>query len=330
MISRRLGLNLLLAGGAAAATTVYGAFNRTRSAEAAHPPLGDFVEVNGRRVHYLQDGSGPDLVLLHGAGGNLREFAFDFMGRLTDRFRVTAFDRPGLGYSELVPRLSRSMFTDDGSSPAEQSAQLRDAADALGLKAPIVVGHSFGGIVALSWALDGLDSESAVNASSVVSLGGVAMPWTTGLGAYYTINGSAVGGAVIAPVISAFATDSMVRDRIAAIFEPQEVPEGYYDFIGAELNLRPYAFRHNIRQVNHLLPHVHAMAARYDGLTLPVEMVHGTADTTVPLDIHARPFCDAHDIGALTVLDGVGHMPHHADPEACTAAIARAARRAGL
>ncbi len=76
---------------------------RASQAEASYPPIGQSVDVTGGQVHYIQKGSGPHLILLHGAGGNLREFTFDLMGKLTDRYTVTAFDRPGLGYTDPVP-----------------------------------------------------------------------------------------------------------------------------------------------------------------------------------------------------------------------------------
>ena len=63
---------------------------------------------------------------------------------------------------------------------------------------------------------------------------------------------------------------------------------------------------------------------------MPIEIVHGDADDTVYLDVHsgrmARELPNAH----LTVLPGIGHMPHHADPQAIVDAIDRAATRAGI
>ena len=72
------------------------------------------------------------------------------------------------------------------------------------------------------------------------------------------------------------------------------------------------------------------MAPRYGTLTLPVEIVHGTADRVVPIDVHAEVLLQQVPSAHLTRLEGVGHMPHHAAPEAVVAAIDRAARRAGL
>lgn len=304
---------------------------RVSRAEQAFPPIGQFVTVQGgARVHYIQEGTGPDVVLIHGAGGNLRDFKFDLFDRLTDHYRVTAFDRPGLGYTDRFPGTPDGPFATAGESPVQQAIMLRNAAAQLGVTDPVVVGHSLGGVVAYAWALMGLDEENTVNASAVVSFAGVAMPWPGDLGPYYTINGSAFGGAVTIPLISAFVPTSTIDDAIEGTFAPQPAPTGYGDYIGAPLALRPKTFRANVRQVNTMRPHTVEMAKRYPDLTLPIEILHGTADTTVPIEIHSEKVIQLIPSARLTRMDGVGHMPHHADPRAAVAAIDRAAARAGL
>ena len=315
-----LGVGALLTGSAAQ--------HRAAQAEQTYPPVGAFVDVTGGRVHYVQDGTGPHLILLHGAGGNLREFTFDLMHRLTDRYTVTAFDRPGLGYTDRVPGVQTGATATEGDGPLQQAVMLREAAGALGITDPILVGHSFGGIVSYAWAVHDLDVQTPVNARAIVSLAGVTMPWPGDLGAYYRINGSAIGGAVAIPLLSALVPDSVVRDRIEGTFAPQTAPDGYAEHIGARLTLRPQNFRANIRQVNTLRPKVVELSARYPELTLPIEIVHGTADTTVPIHIHAEEVIKIVSSANLTRLDGVGHMPHHADPHTVIAAIDRAAKRA--
>ena len=117
---------------------------------------------------------------------------------------------------------------------------------------------------------------------------------------------------------------------MASIFTPQPVPDGYSAHVGVGLTLRREALRANARQVNSLRPHVVEMSPLYPSLRLPVEILHGTEDTIVPLDIHSVPLSRQIPEATLTVLEGVGHMPHHADPDAVTEAIDRAAIRAGL
>ena len=319
-----------LAIGIGGLATAYLANRQAQAAEAAYPPLGSFVEVEGGRVHYVQQGSGPHVILLHGAGGNLREFTFDLMGRLSGTYTVTAFDRPGLGYTDRVPGVTRGPFATEGDPPIAQARMLRDAAEALGIERPVVVGHSFGGIVGLGWAVLALDEESAANPSALVSLAGVAMPWPGDLGWYYTWNGTSLGGAVAIPTISAYVPESVVDQAIAETFTPQDPPDGYKDYIGAPLTIRTDAFRANVRQVNTLRPHVVEMAKRYPDLTLPIEILHGSEDTIVPFSVHTAEIAKIVTSVDVTRLEGVGHMPHHADPEAAVAAVDRAATRAGL
>ncbi|PUB12740.1 alpha/beta fold hydrolase [Yoonia sediminilitoris] len=303
---------------------------RAAQAEQTYPPVGQFAEVTGGQVHYVQKGSGPHLILLHGAGGNLREFTFDLMDRLTDRYTVTAFDRPGMGYTDRVQGVETGPVATEGDSPLQQARMLREAATALGITDPIVAGHSFGGIVAYAWAVEGLDSDNPVNAKALVSLAGVTMPWPGDLDPYYTINGSAFGGLVTVPLIAALTPPSVVRSRIEGTFAPQPAPDGYAEHIGAGLTLRQDSFRANIRQVNTLRAHVVELSKRYPDLTLPIEIVHGNADDTVPINIHAEVVIEIVPSANLTALDGVGHMPHHAAPEVVTTAIDRAATRAKL
>ena len=303
---------------------------RASQAEDAYPPLGDFVAVTGGKVHYVQEGTGPHLVLLHGAGGNLREFTFDLMGRLTDRYTVTAFDRPGLGYTDRVPSVATGLTATEGDSPQDQAKMLREAAAELRITDPIVAGHSFGGIVSYAWAVAGLDENNPVNARAIVSMAGVTMPWPGELDRYYRVNGSAFGGVVTIPTISALVPPSVIDSSIEATFAPQSAPAGYRDYIGAGLTLRPSSMRANTRQVNTSRPHVVALSQRYPELSLPIEIVHGEEDKTVPIHIHAEEIAKIVPQVNTVRLPGVGHMPHHAAPQTVIDAIDRAAARAGL
>lgn len=322
-------ITALVLGGTALLTSCTNAQRDTRI-EKEYPPVGQFVEVAGGKVHYLREGTGPELILLHGAGANLRDYTFDLFDKLKDRYTVTAFDRPGLGYTDHVPGLDAGPFATQGDTPQDQAKMLREAAAKLEIVNPIVAGHSYGGIVALAWAVQGLDAQSPQDARAIVSFAGVAMPWPDPLGAYYTVNGSALGGAIVVPILSALVPDSTVTSAVDATFAPNPVPDGFADHLGGLLTIRPETFRANVRQVNTLYPNVVALSARYPELTLPIVILHGTADTTVPIDIHAREIVKIVPSVEVVELDGVGHQPHHVDNDAAIAAIDRAAALAGL
>lgn len=63
---------------------------------------------------------------------------------------------------------------------------------------------------------------------------------------------------------------------------------------------------------------------------MPIEIIHGDADTIVPAAIHAQVLVKDVPNGRLTLLPGMGHMPHHGDPQSVVDAIDRAATRVGL
>jgi pimeloyl-ACP methyl ester carboxylesterase len=207
---------------------------------------------------------------------------------------------------------------------------LREAATKIGITAPIVAGHSFGGIVAVAWADLGLTEQTPVNASGIVSFAGVLMPWPDGLDPYYTVNASRIGGIALIPLISAFTPRSIIDNTLDGVFAPDPVPDKYLEHFGAPLAVRQTMFQANVRQVNSLLPHVEDMVTRYPQLTLPIEILHGTADTIVADAVHPQEFVKIVDSANHVTLPGVGHMPHHADPQAAVDAIVRAATRAGL
>lgn len=284
---------------------------------AAFPPTGQFVTVEGRRVHVLEAGrargTAPDLVLIHGANGNLRDFTFDLVARLAGDYRILAVDRPGLGWTDS--------FGEGDSDPRQQARILRAALDQLGLDHPIVVGHSYGGAVAMGWALNAKDRTGAV-----VLLAGATYPWDGDLGLWYRLNGTVLGrpGRAMA---SAFVPPSAVDNVLASVFAPAPLPDGFVAHFGAVLSLRRASQAANTRQVNALNDYLTAMQPDYSALALPIEIVHGDADTIVGLQIHSRRMAADLPNAHLTVIEGGGHMPQHSHPELVVAAIRRAQRR---
>jgi pimeloyl-ACP methyl ester carboxylesterase len=92
-------------------------------------------------VQYLEGGKGQPLVFLHGAGGMTLEDPF--LAKLAERFHVHAPFLPGYGESQECPEL-RDML--------DITLHTFDVVEALGLKDPILVGHSMGGMIAAEMA----------------------------------------------------------------------------------------------------------------------------------------------------------------------------------
>ena len=311
--------DLLSRGGAAlGATAILGgcASGGAGEPEASYPPLGGFLSVEGLRVHYVEEGAGPPLVLIHGANGNLRDFTFSLAGRLKERFRVIAFDRPGHGYSERPVA--------GGADPAVQARVLSAAASQLGADRVLVAGHSYGGAVAAAWAL-----EKPEQVAGATIIAGATYPWEGDGGLLYSL-GAGPLGSFVGAVARLYVSGERAKSFVADVFAPNPMTPGYADYIGVELALRPETFRFNAEDIDRLNGYLAGMAPRYGELAMPLEIVHGDADETVGLAIHSVPLQAAARNANLTVLPGVGHMPHHAREDQVVEALDRLAADSGL
>lgn len=126
---------------AVAAITCFGAVYIPSSAIPAGF-AGKHVRVHGIPVRVLQQGSGPDVLLIHGSPGSVEDWS-SVMPALKGEARLTAYDRPGNGFSGVTGDYSL----------AHNADVAQGVIDALGLRDVVVVGHSYGGATALALAL---------------------------------------------------------------------------------------------------------------------------------------------------------------------------------
>jgi pimeloyl-ACP methyl ester carboxylesterase len=104
---------------------------------------GRHVDVAGISLRIEQRGAGRDVLLVHGSPGSIEDWSA-IVGPLSARYRVTAYDRPGHGFSG-----------DDGQHTFVRNAAIaRALVDELRLEHVLVVGHSYGGTTALAMALE--------------------------------------------------------------------------------------------------------------------------------------------------------------------------------
>ena len=124
------------------------------------PADASFATIRGLRIRYVTAGRGKPLLLLHGWGASLDTFTA-MAGDLGRQFRVTAFDFPGHGGSDLPP----------GTWQVDDFAALTmDLMAKLGIERSSILGHSFGGRVAIKLAAanpDALDRLVLVDSAGV-------------------------------------------------------------------------------------------------------------------------------------------------------------------
>jgi len=101
-----------------------------------------FIEVKGNQLRYFQKGTGKDILFVHGTPGSIEDWA-ELMDSLSANYRVTAFDRPGHGFSS----------PDNYDYHIEENAAIvEELIKRLNLKNPLIVGHSYGGSTAANLA----------------------------------------------------------------------------------------------------------------------------------------------------------------------------------
>ena len=110
---------------------------------------------------------------------------------------------------------------------------------------------------------------------------------------------------------------------VRRIFRPQTPPAGYVDYIGGQLAMRPETIKANMEDIAALNRALRRMAPDYPSLDIPVEIISGTEDFLIRPKSQPIPLAAALRRPQLTLLDGVGHMAHHAAPAELLGAIDR-------
>jgi len=294
--------------------------------EAAHPPTGRFVDVEGGRLHVLE--LGPELgppdapresgthadpfwpvVLVHGASGNLGDLRLALGDRLAQTRRVVLVDRPGHGWSDRPGG-------EQDASPARQAALIAQALDRFGLDRFVLVGHSLGGAVATAFTL-----AYPERVAGLVLLAAVTHPWPGPLAWHYRLGGMPLVGFVFARAAALPVGELVLESGARGVFAPQPMPPDYLRQAGIRLLLRPAQFTANCQDVGALKGFVTAQAPRYGEIAVPTVVLTGDADTTVSPTLHSRAIAAVLPDARLVMLPGIGHMPHHVATDEVIAAI---------
>lgn len=316
--SRTLNRTLGIAAGLAACA--WFVHHQTRRAEARNPPRGRFVEVDGVRLHVLERGDpdAPPLVLLHGNGANAEEMLLSgLVARAAVRYRVLVFDRPGYGHSQ-PPGVTHW-------SAEQQARLLLGALRSLGVvHAPIVLGHSWGALVALSMALEAPGQVRALVLMSGYYHPGLRfdVPWMSapavpGLGTLMRHT--------VSPLLSRLLWPAFMK----RMFWPREVTEPFRSDYPVWMSLRPSQLKASASEAALMIPSAMRLKERYAEVATPTVIVAGDRDSMVTMKRHARWLHEQIPHSRLQVVPHAGHMVHHVATHQVIKAIDEAARLSG-
>lgn len=251
------------------------------------------MELNGLKIAYERVGSGPAVVLVHGAAEDSRVWGPQ-LAALADEFTVVAWDEPGAGRSSDLP----DGFGLDGFADA-----LASLIDTLELGPAHVAGLSWGGTVVLE--LYRRHPERVATLIMIDTYAG----WRGSLPAAEVEARVDHSRRMLAAPPERF--DSTLPGLFAA-----DPPSQYVPLLAAvAVDVRPSTLRHQLdimaqTDLSPLLPRI----------GVPALLIWGRSDVRSPLSV-ARQFEQAIPDARLVVIDGAGHLSHLEQPEAVNAAI---------
>jgi pimeloyl-ACP methyl ester carboxylesterase len=291
--------------------------------EAAHPPTGRFVEVQGVRLHVAElgltpgaPGADPALVLIHGASGNLEDMRLALGEKLASSHRVILIDRPGHGWSSRPE-------SDDCASPARQAELVAGALEQLGVRRAILIGHSWGGAFATAYAL-----AFPERTAGLVLVSTPTHPWPGNPGWYNKVALLPYLGPLFLRTCVYPLGLLLAASASRSVFEPQAVPEDYVRRAAILLVLRPKTFYCNARDLALLESFIAAQVPRYVDLRTPTVIITGDCDALVSPQLNAQALAAILPSAKLVLLKNIGHMPHHAAPDVVAAAVEELVPRA--
>lgn len=257
-------------------------------------------EVDGLSLHYLVEGRGPAVVLLHGLGGFAGSWRHN-IAALATRATVYAVDLPGSGRS-AKPRAPYGL--------AYFARALHGFLDGLGLSQASLVGHSLGGAVAVTYAL-----THPTRVERLALLGSVVPGFTW----HVTWRHRLVSTYGLGELMTLCACAPMYRAAIAACFYAPDSQE--VDFlVGHDYDVRTSAaakaaWLGTTRALrDELVGRRPAYRRAIATLDLPVMLVHGRQDRAVA-PAHCAEAAEGFSRARLRWLDACGHFPHIEHPE---------------
>jgi pimeloyl-ACP methyl ester carboxylesterase len=317
MIAWIVGIIVALGGFVLAGLVLFTAWT-ARQVEKKLPPRGRFIDVDGARIHYLDEGTGPTLLLVHGLAGQMHNFTYSLLGKLRHEFRVVILDRPGSGYS-----------TRPGKASATISAQARMISrfcQELRLGRPLIVGHSLGGAIALALALNHPEQVAGLALLAPVTHRPERVP--------PPFDGLAIASPLVRRLIAwTVATPLSIANReraLATLFGPEPVARDFALRGGGLLNLRPCSFIGASADLVATHGELGEMPARYEELAMPVGILYGSDDRILDPAAHGNGLAAKVAGADLELIEGGGHMIPITSADHAATFVARIAQRVAV
>jgi len=285
-----------------------------KKAERQNPPIGQFLTVDGVRLHFTDRGDGEALVLLHGNGSMIEDFeSSGLIDTAAKKYRVIVFDRPGYGHSD---RPRSTIWTADA-----QADLIREALRQLGVSRATVLGHSWGASVAMA-----LAQKHPEIVSGLVLASGYYFP--TARTDVFVLSGPAIPviGDVISYTLSPIIGRAVWPIVMRKLFGPAPIPEKFRRF-PREMALRPSQIRTSAAESALMIPDAFSARGDYENVKVPLVIIAGEEDRLIDIDEQSARLHREVPQSTFHRVAGAGHMVHQTATGRVMAAIDEAAAR---
>lgn len=263
------------------------------------------VVVDGMALNYISAGSGRPVVLIHGNPGSYQDYTLAVVERLSQSYHVVAFDRPGHGFSERH---------DSVQTVEVQALVIRDALQKLALEKPVLVGHSWGGSLALAAAVAYGKELAGIVLLAPAAYPSASIEWWSFLPHIPLI------GNLVVNTLTPFLGRTMLRNGLKQAYDPQDVQQDYVEQ-SLKLWMRPDQIRACAYDERTLGASLTVLSEHYRDIEIPVVIITGAADRLLNPEEHAYPLHKTIRNSKLIVLPETGHQLPQTRPDAVVEAI---------
>jgi len=267
----------------------------------------NYVTVEKLRMRYVESGRGPAVVMIHGNAGSIEDFKFGAIETLSSNYRVMAVERPGHGKTDRPNGKTVDV--------EYQARLLHQELSSLSVARPVLVGHSWGAALALSYAL-----QYPTEVSALILVAPAAYP-DAGEGRFLqTMSKPPVIGDVPLMLGRSFLGRHILKGILRRAFSPQPLPEKYFRLVASSW-LGRKQLKAYLDDESSLNASLRKLSKRYSEISIPVVILTGDHDQIVSPRENAYRLKDSIANSQLIELKDTGHEIPQTHPESISSAL---------
>jgi len=266
-----------------------------------------YIKIENTQMRYVESGAGRDVVLIHGNAGSVDDFDFQSLGRLCRDYRVIAINRPGHGKSDRPKDVDATL--------QYQMRLLHETLSHLGVSRPVLVGHSWGGSLALAYAV-----AYPKELSAIVLLAPAAYADGGPDQFMRAILKTPVIGDISLTMGRVFMGKHLLKKELRKAFYPDSVPDEYLRHASASW-LGHKQVRAILEDEYGLDQELKKVSKHYSEISIPVVIVTGDHDKVVSAEHNAFQLKTSISQSQLMELKNTGHQIPQTHPESIYSAL---------